>query len=322
MAENPKLYIDNGEINYQCPDAVVNPPASLNIDMGSLKILNDSYFVDKNKAYAVTVDWHSNICSFNIIPGADPNTFKVFNNMYQKDKNNVFYNTDYWGWGVPSIIKNLNTDSATFIALEGNYAKDKNNVYYFTFTKNGTVEIIYRADSATFEVFKEDKEYAIDSTNMYFQGKILSKQNLNITNSSLYNNLKGKIILKTESKGEAYYINPNKKEMYFLSRPVIAFRVMREQGVGITNTNLEKIPVGGNCPSYNQNCDIKSSIDYKFANSQKGKIFLQIEGNGEAWYINPRDAKRYFLGRPADAFNIMKILGLGISNTNFERLIK
>ena len=110
--------------------------------------------------------------------------------------------------------------------------------------------------------------------------------------------------------------------MYSLSRPVIAFRVMREQGVGISNANLKKIPVGGNCPSYDQSCNIQSGVNSSFANSQKGKILLQVEASGEAWYVNPQDSKRYFLGRPTDAFNIMKTLGLGISNVNFERLIK
>src|SRR6056297_1304036 len=29
-----------------------------------------------------------------------------------------------------------------------------------------------------------------------------------------------------------------------------------------------------------------------------GKILLQVEKNGEAWYIKPSDKKRVFLGRP------------------------
>ena len=37
-----------------------------------------------------------------------------------------------------------------------------------------------------------------------------------------------------------------------------------------------------------------------------GKIVLQVEQNGEAWYINPNNYKRYFLGRPNDAFALMR----------------
>ena len=57
-----------------------------------------------------------------------------------------------------------------------------------------------------------------------------------------------------------------------------------------------------------------------FTNFQLGKIFLAVEQNGEAWYVNPVDGKRYFLGRPADAFAVMRNLGLGISNNDFSSL--
>jgi hypothetical protein len=42
-------------------------------------------------------------------------------------------------------------------------------------------------------------------------------------------------------------------------------------------------------------------LDLKYANSQKGKILLSVQGNNEAWYVNPKDGKRYFLGNPAEA---------------------
>lgn len=47
---------------------------------------------------------------------------------------------------------------------------------------------------------------------------------------------------------------------------------------------------------------------------------MQTENNGEAWYVNPADSKRYFLGRPADAFNVMRELGLGVSEDNFKQI--
>jgi hypothetical protein len=322
-AEESKFYIENGKLNYRCPDGVVNPPADMNIDLNSVKILKYNYFVDKNKAYTVSIDSHGYSCVFQVLPNIDSGTFVVYSYWFQKDKNHVYYASNYWGWTPPYEIKDLDIDPASFIGLEGYYAKDINKVYYFTYDENGKVKIIPIADSQSFEVFKEDVDYAMDKNNMYFRGDVLAKQVYILNNYSLYNKLKGKIVLKSESKGEAYYINPNKKEMYFLSRPVIAFRVMREQGIGISNKDLEKIPVADNyCPSYDSNCDKTDSHSATFANLQKGKIFLQVENNGEAWYVNPSDSKRYFLGRPGDAFNLMKKLGLGISNANYDKLIK
>ncbi len=46
--------------------------------------------------------------------------------------------------------------------------------------------------------------------------------------------------------------------------------------------------------------------DQVFANKQKGKILLQVEGRGEAWYIGMIDGKRYFLGNPTEIFNQIK----------------
>ena len=51
-----------------------------------------------------------------------------------------------------------------------------------------------------------------------------------------------------------------------------------------------------------------------------GKILLAVENHGEAWYINPADEKRYYLGRPDDAFKIMRGLAIGVNNKDFDLL--
>ncbi len=72
---------------------------------------------------------------------------------------------------------------------------------------------------------------------------------------------------------------------------------------------------------YNPNSSSSVSLlDAAFAKKQAGKILLQVESKGEAWYINPDNNKRYFLGRPADAFNVMRSLGLGISNSDLNKI--
>ncbi|MFH1582845.1 MAG: hypothetical protein ABIB72_00805, partial [Candidatus Falkowbacteria bacterium] len=162
-------------------------------------------------------------------------------------------------------------------------------------------------------------------------------------------------------KGEAYYVSYKEKKLYYLGRPADAFQVIRNQGIGITNANLSKIPIGlsvlsgadtdgdglpdtfedaigtdknkidSDSDGFNDKDELttgyapwaknlKISYDNTFSAVQKGKIFLQVQSRGEAWYVNPADGKRYFLARPADAFNIMRQLGLGISNGNFEKL--
>lgn len=126
----------------------------------------------------------------------------------------------------------------------------------------------------------------------------------------LADRMKGKILLQTESKGEAWYIHPKELKRYYLGRPTDAFSVMRSKGYGITNVNLAKIP--SNTDSLEGDLNLRQKMS--------GKILLQVESNGEAWYVNPKNLKRYFLGRPADAFKVMQNLGSGITNDNLSKI--
>jgi len=113
--------------------------------------------------------------------------------------------------------------------------------------------------------------------------------------------LSGRILLQVGDNGEAWYIYPRDIRRYYLGRPYDAWNAMRSLGLGITNVDLEKIPT--NTDGWDGDADL--------INRLQGYILLQIEENGEGWYINPVDRKRYYLGRPDDAFQIMRELGLG-----------
>jgi len=65
----------------------------------------------------------------------------------------------------------------------------------------------------------------------------------------------------------------------------------------------------------------KLPLDQKFVNSNKGKILLQMESRGEAWYVNPNDGKRYFLGIPSEAVKALEGLQEAtkpVSNSNIS----
>jgi len=47
-------------------------------------------------------------------------------------------------------------------------------------------------------------------------------------------------------------------------------------------------------------------LDQKYADQQKGKLLIAIDGTKDAWYVSPADGKRYFLGRPGDAYKAMR----------------
>ena len=128
---------------------------------------------------------------------------------------------------------------------------------------------------------------------------ILLPLNLAQAAESLAFTLKGKILLQVQSNGEAWYINPVSLTRYYLGRPADAFRIMREQGLGISNKDYNLF--NGLAPA-----------------NLAGKILLRVQDKGQAYYVNPVDLKMNYLGRPADAFAVMRNLGLGITDNNLK----
>jgi hypothetical protein len=62
----------------------------------------------------------------------------------------------------------------------------------------------------------------------------------------------------------------------------------------------------------------KLPLDADFANRYSGKILLQAESRGEAWYVHPRDNRRYFLNEWIGGSRILQELGLAIVNNKIE----
>jgi len=148
--------------------------------------------------------------------------------------------------------------------------------------------------------------------------------------------LRGRILIQVESKGEAWYVDPkiwadpSQTKRYYLGRPDDAFNLMRSLGLGILDSGLDKIPIGGN-PGRGVDTDgdglsdavedalgtLKNSVDtdgdgyndftevmsgnnpsgtgrlgwdLNFARGRAGQIFLQVQKHGEALF--PRPAAR------------------------------
>ncbi|MEA1963390.1 MAG: hypothetical protein U9M94_04100, partial [Patescibacteria group bacterium] len=64
----------------------------------------------------------------------------------------------------------------------------------------------------------------------------------------------------------------------------------------------------------------KTEINIALTEKLKGKILLQVESRGEAWYLNPSDMRRYYMKDGESAYEIMRFLSLGITNENLEKI--
>ncbi len=114
--------------------------------------------------------------------------------------------------------------------------------------------------------------------------------------------LKGQILLQVEENGEAWYVNPLNEERYYLGRPADAFIVMRSLGLGVSDKDIGSFQLS------------------QAPTRLSGRILLQVQDKGQAFYVSPHDLKLYYLGRPQDAFYLMRSFGLGITNKDLAKI--
>ena len=158
-------------------------------------------------------------------------------------------------------------------------------------------------DSSDQTTENNNTDNSSNQNNSNSQNVIQEEKNL-ITkiDKNLSKRVSGNILLQVEKNGEGWYVYPDDQKKYYLGRPTDAFSIMRNLGLGITHSELNNY------------------LNAKFPSRLSGKIMLDVEQNGEAYYINPNDLKGYYLNRPSDAFRIMRELGLGITNDDVRKI--
>lgn len=183
-----------------------------------------------------------------------------------------------------------------------------------------------------------------------------------ISDAKLYAKYKGRLIMAVENAGEAYYVSPLRPVLYYLGNMDTALRVLQAQGIGVSNANIARVKVGvldmygldsdsdglsnnfevaigTNVRNFNTDGDVYSDyteiingynplslgrlpISAKYTSTLKGRVLLQTQRSGEAWYVNPTDGKRYYLATKYDANDLIRRLAVGISNDGFAKMIR
>jgi hypothetical protein len=186
------------------------------------------------------------------------------------------------------------------------------------------------------------------------------RQNVKTVDNSLVKRLAGKILLQVANLGRAWYVDPISSERYYLADGSSSYNALRKFGLGIKNVDIAKIPVGINNESnvdsdsdgisdkmeqalgtdinkadsdgdgFSDKTELLNSYSplgvgkinqsKNLVDKLKGRIVLQTEGLGQAWYINPSDGKRYYLADGEAAYQIMRQLSLGINNDLINKI--
>lgn len=119
---------------------------------------------------------------------------------------------------------------------------------------------------------------------------------------TLAETLSGHILLQVQSRGEAWYVDPITKQRYYLGRPEDAYALMRAKGLGIRHAELT------------------GYLRSRFPSRLSGRILLDVESHGEAYYIIPGSLFGVYLGQAEDAHELMRRHGLGITNVNLATI--
>ncbi len=115
---------------------------------------------------------------------------------------------------------------------------------------------------------------------------------------TLAESLSGRILLQVQSHGEAWYVDPVTKQRFYLGRAEDAYALMRAKGLGIRHAELARY------------------LATRFPARLSGRIVLDVEAHGEAYYILPATLKGLYLGTAQDAYALMRRYGLGITDQN------
>lgn len=189
----------------------------------------------------------------------------------------------------------------------------KPNINSLNNFKEHTLKILYKKDSpsavSVLTKYDADKIDRLKHKSIYdapgFEENIyrnFTELKFNRIDENLLNKLKGKIMLQVESHGEAWYVNPTDYKRYYMASGDEAFKIMRNFGIGIKNSDLNKI-----------------KTDKNYAKKFSGKIMLQVESHGEAYYIDFNGGVHY-LKDGAAAYDAMRNLGLGINNSDLNKI--
>ncbi|MFZ4631925.1 MAG: hypothetical protein ACOYL8_01800 [Patescibacteria group bacterium] len=209
--------------------------------------------------------------------------------------------------GTVKLVNNNASLSLAAGAYLASYTGTSNQTFGQAFyAKNGSIYNVNIAPSSKYLVTSKKSFYLPGADSNVASANSSSPVN-NDNSSSLSSNistrLKGKILLQVQDKGQAWYVNPVNGKRYSLGRAEEAYNVMRSVALGVSNANFTAIE--NNPRAWSQ---------------LAGRILLKAEDSGKAYYFDPSNLTLYFLGRPEDAYNVMRTRGLGITTADINKI--
>lgn len=253
-----------------------------------------------------------------------------------------------------------NPTTINFTTLSGNEVTDNTKVKVCHVVGNGKTNTLEIAKSALAAHLAHGDKEGTCLQPLIDNNPGVVKPGVKV-DAGLVNRVRGRILLQVENNGEAWYVNPRDDKRFYLKDGLTAYSLMREAGLGISNVDLAKIPVGFEDRFNDTDTDgdgladklesglgtdpnkidtdgdgVKDkaeilvgtnplgtgtlSSDNSLVNRLRGRIVLQVQSRGEAWYIDPADGKRYYMRDGEAAYQIMRFRSLGITDSDLSKI--
>lgn len=116
--------------------------------------------------------------------------------------------------------------------------------------------------------------------------------------------VRGYILLQVQGHGEAWYVDPITDRRYYMKDGPTAYQMMRSFGLGISEGDYARMAAG----------------DWALKSRLRGRIVLRVQEHGEAYYIHPKDLTVHYLKNGDEAYRIMRLYSLGITDADLGAL--
>ena len=163
-------------------------------------------------------------------------------------------------------------------------------------------------------------------------------------NEALASRLSGRLLLSVEDRGKIYYVNPSDHYRYQVTFGN-ALTLFRHFAMGISNADLNKIPINANSVQDNVDTDSdgfsdksevthgynpeipsnpsargndKMKFDTALANRLKGRFLLQVADRGRIWYVDQSGTRWEITWN--NLMDIFHSLALGINNEDLAQI--
>ncbi|MDO8667943.1 MAG: thrombospondin type 3 repeat-containing protein [bacterium] len=101
---------------------------------------------------------------------------------------------------------------------------------------------------------------------------------------------------------------------------VLSFKDKSGQTINIFDIKIDNGSLNSKTIANGKIVVVASPAASALAERLKGYVLLQVESSGRAWYVNPKDKKRYYMQDGAESFATMRNLGLGVSKGDLSKI--